>query len=843
MQEDKMTRSPGEPEPSLASDGCTPVLPAEWTAVMDESTDYSECTDYSDEDYEPNIDSESSDLSSCSRSAMLSNISPKKLKRNNDKDSVLTRIQQKGAVKAVNSQCQVSSSEIHASSSRESCPTEPDTSTPSDQGCVHVVPMPTSSKSWRYTKKQYCLYCEKPYSKISRHLQYVHHNEPDVAKAFSFDKKSKERRVRLRLLTTRGNFLHNALISSSGKGDLVARRRPQKLGSTQEFTHCIHCQGLYARKSLWRHIRNCPQNPKVDEPGNRKKMVQSLNCMARVPPDVSKAFWKTVMCQMKHDEVSAVIRNDKYILLFGEQMFNKLNPSSTKNDYIRQKMREVGRLLLEARRLTPIRSMEDFVLPSNFPHVIKSVRAVSGHCEETNTYRIPSLALKLGHSLSKIATSVECSAIITGRERLAEDARSFRVLQEHKWNESISAAAGTTLNEAKMNKPQVLPFTEDVKTLHSFLNTEMTKYQHALKDHSDVKTYASLCKLVLAKVILFNRRRGGEASRMKLESYVSRVKSPVHEDLASGLSDFEKKLCEHFQRVEIRGKRGRKVAVLLTPDMVNCMDLLVQHRDICQVPEENVHLFARPNALSSYRGSDVLREFGESCGARNPSALSSTKLRKQIATLSTVLNLKDNEMDQLASFLGHDIRIHRQYYRLPESTLQLAKMSKLLIAMERGTLSEFQGATLDEIVINPQDEIEDSNADTSSDEAESDDPQPSCSSRTPEPSPSESAQFSNPHDRGNKGMKRKHDLSLDQSHQHSTQTTGITQSKKKWSDNEVQAVEKHLMRFINSCQVPGKKDCVSCLLSEPDALKHRDWTALKYYVKNRIVALKRRQSL
>ncbi|XP_076857260.1 histone-lysine N-methyltransferase set-1-like [Brachyhypopomus gauderio] len=30
MQEDKMTRSPGEPEPSLPSDGCTPVPPAEW---------------------------------------------------------------------------------------------------------------------------------------------------------------------------------------------------------------------------------------------------------------------------------------------------------------------------------------------------------------------------------------------------------------------------------------------------------------------------------------------------------------------------------------------------------------------------------------------------------------------------------------------------------------------------------------------------------------------------------------------------------------------------------------------------------------------------------------------
>lgn len=149
-------------------------------------------------------------------------------------------------------------------------------------------------------------------------------------------------------------------------------------------------------------------------------------------------------------------------------------------------------------------------------------------------------------------------------------------------------------------------------------------------------------------------------------------------------------------------QRERTVPVLLTPEMVRCIDLLIQKREACQVLKENVHVFARPNALSTYRGSDVLREYAAACGARNPAALSSTKLRKQIATLSTVLNLKDNDMDQLANFLGHDIRIHKQFYRLPESTLQLAKISKLLIAMEKGALSKLQGVCLDDIVINPE---------------------------------------------------------------------------------------------------------------------------------------------
>lgn len=83
-------------------------------------------------------------------------------------------------------------------------------------------------------------------------------------------------------------------------------------------------------------------------------------------------------------------------------------------------------------------------------------------------------------------------------------------------------------------------------------------------------------------------------------------------------------------------------------------------------------------------------------------AFTSTRLRKHIATISQVLNLQENESDQLADFLGHDIRVDRQYYRLPQGTLQLAKMSKVLLAVEKGTLSQYKGQALDDIEIDPE---------------------------------------------------------------------------------------------------------------------------------------------
>ena len=70
-----------------------------------------------------------------------------------------------------------------------------------------------------------------------------------------------------------------------------------------------------------------------------------------------------------------------------------------------------------------------------------------------------------------------------------------------------------------------------------------------------------------------------------------------------------------------------------------------------------------------------------------------------MATLSNVLNLKETDLDQLARYLGHNIDVHREFYRLDMETLQVAKVSKVLLAMEQGRVGEFQGMSLNEINI------------------------------------------------------------------------------------------------------------------------------------------------
>lgn len=156
--------------------------------------------------------------------------------------------------------------------------------------------------------------------------------------------------------------------------------------------------------------------------------------------------------------------------------------------------------------------------------------------------------------------------------------------------------------------------------------------------------------------------------------------------------------------VEIRGKRGRKVPVILTPEMINAIDVLIKTRKTVGIADENPYVFARPTkrSLEPMRAWDCLKKLSTQCEPplSNPTNITSTRMRKYIATISQVLSLKETEVDWLARHLGHDIRVHRDFYRLHESTIEIAKVSKLLLTVDQGKTGKFAGKTLTEIDLN-----------------------------------------------------------------------------------------------------------------------------------------------
>lgn len=149
-----------------------------------------------------------------------------------------------------------------------------------------------------------------------------------------------------------------------------------------------------------------------------------------------------------------------------------------------------------------------------------------------------------------------------------------------------------------------------------------------------------------------------------------------------------------FSRVELTGKRGRTV---LTTNMQNALDILISNRDRCGIKADNPYVFAYSHSDNYLRGSDCVRAASIKCLAVHPERLRSTKLRKHVATLCQVLNMKKNELDLLAQFMGHNIAVHREFYRLPNDTLQMAHIAKIFLLLENGSLGDQHGKSLKDI--------------------------------------------------------------------------------------------------------------------------------------------------
>ncbi|XP_054863262.1 uncharacterized protein LOC111580683 isoform X2 [Amphiprion ocellaris] len=547
-----------------------------------------------------------------------------------------------------------------------------------------------------WDKKHYCFYCGKPNIKMARHLQRKHMDLKDVAYAFSFPSGSKERKVLLEQLRNKGDFKHNVKVLEKGKGELVTWKQPSEKASVQDYLPCSFCFGMFAKKDLWRHRASCKCKELYmkEDTKNTRGRVQS-HAARLLPIAASSNGCQDIINNMRQDDVSFHIRSDPLICRYGESLYARHGRMRSRHQYISQRMRELGRFTLAAKKMDKtVRGLEDLCAPSKFQLVVSVAKRLTEFSPGKNEYGKPSTAVRIGFCL-KGAVDVLIGQTLINDDDLAEKrAKKFLELLEKNWKNSVSVSAHQTIQEKRWNKQDDIPLTKNVMTLRDYLRMVEEKARGELMQQLSLAAYKALNEAVLAQVIVFNKRREGEASRLTLEAYKKASASPINEDIYETLSPLEKELSKSLTRIEVRGKRGRKVPVFFTDRMKESIDLLIKIRDEAGVPAENPYLFARPGVNTNIRGCDCLRKFAEESKAENPELLRSTKLRKQVATLCQLLDLSEQELEQVARFMGHDIRVHRDFYRQTDKTFQIAKISKLLFAMEQGTAT-LSGRNLD----------------------------------------------------------------------------------------------------------------------------------------------------
>ncbi|XP_071853109.1 uncharacterized protein [Apostichopus japonicus] len=676
---------------------------------------------------------------------------------------------------------------------------------------IHVKTT-SNSDGRKYNKKHVCFYCEISQAKLPRHLQSAHSDESAV-RDWMGETNITLKNAKLTKIRNLGNHINNCKVLEEGRGELLVKYRPVGSVDPAEFVPCPTCYGYLTRKFLWKHT--CPLQNKQSDAGKKKRGDRVRNGTMLLPsPSNLHSEVAELLSTLKNDNVSRVIKSDELILQFAKKENLKLGHDPEQQNYTRTKLREVARLLIDARVVSKDenQTLTELIHPAKYDIVVTAARNLAGFDSSTHTYKVPSLALKLGHSLKKCALIVKAEGLKSGDENAVNKSTQFHELCEMKWTEDISVHAHRTLTENKRNKAKALPLAEDVLCLTSYLK-ETSEVQRKLVKEGTCDSFTawkSLNELTLTQVMLFNRRRQGEISKMSVDDYNSRCLPESMDYIYDSLSDFEKELCRTFKRVEIVGKKGRTVPVLLTKEMEESMSLLLSSRENVGVSAENPYMF--PSTSDGHiRGSDCIRRYAVLCGATNPTFLRSTALRKQIATVSQVLNLKDNELDILAKFLGHDVRVHREFYRLPDSTLQVAKISKLLLSLENGRTSNLAGKSLDEIDIEKDEEIQEDESvnDSEEDEKVEEEDEQEPLNHVPHVTMPEQSPI--------------------------PATAKKTQCRRRpWSNEEVDIMKKAFRKEIAQNKLPGKA-AIEKVLEQYDCLRGRKWTNLKDFIRNRFL--------
>ena len=104
----------------------------------------------------------------------------------------------------------------------------------------------TSALTLGGTKKNYCKFCYKPQSKIARHIEQVHFNEPEVKPLLtSLKNECKERRRLQEKIRREGNFVHNQKVLTQKSGKIVPAKRLAMGVEAENYVPCKYCLNLH----------------------------------------------------------------------------------------------------------------------------------------------------------------------------------------------------------------------------------------------------------------------------------------------------------------------------------------------------------------------------------------------------------------------------------------------------------------------------------------------------------------------------------------------------------------------------------------------------------------------
>lgn len=687
-------------------------------------------------------------------------------------------------------------------------------------------------------------------------MQYASINDSDLK-----ERKRKRQEITDKL-RNRGNYLYNNSAANEEGKNIIPNRRDVREGknapnSPSGFVVCKNCLGTFKRTTFFKHLKNCDKSSVQPPLSGCKRRVICSKSLPILPNlhGASEELKTIILPHLRNDEISDIVRHDCLILSFGTKLFKKKKERRSRKA-ICSKMRDLATLLKIARSEYPeTATLEELLDPLKYENLIVCIKKMCGFNNETGDVEVTSIPARLRPSLLCCVDILYTQTILDKSSSTAEKDHKkkrlddFKLLLEANWQWEISSNAEKARKKKNMTKETILPLDEDIKVLMKKIHELEERYGENLKKDVTILNYENLCEVTIAHIIMLDRKRSGDVAEAELQYYVNRKHTEIPLSVLKCLTAEQQQAIDKLDIFQIPGKRVRAVPVLLTQKMRENIDTIIISREQLQIPNTNKYLFARPTTNEPFDGGKCLNRIKEKCTLQKPEMLTATGLRHHIATMSQVHSGRnDKYTEHLAGFMGHDLNIHAQNYRLPLDALQKGIVGSRLIEIEESYKSNDEiGSTVNSKEKNKTESdtglvteknVEDHTAAKNNSEENVD-------------IPVDQSENENEKGRDKSKRKQKKHYKSDTDTEESSfedkeeeirieleELTDSKQRRKKvhvrWTDEELDIVRKRFKNELSKKINPGKAKCTTVLKEEP-ILHRRTWMQLNTCVNNMYV--------
>jgi len=354
-------------------------------------------------------------------------------------------------------------------------------------------------------------------------------------------------------LRGKGDFYHNMAVLKTG-GELVLWRRPNAddVVTVEDYIPCKFCLSFIMRHDMWKHVKTCPL--KTQEAPEQDLIAQAnlILYSNKYCTGATRELKELILSGMLKDQVTEVVIKDQLICTYGSFLLQ--SSGIKRSNEISQRMRILARLVLRLRAELAEKSnsfLIDFIDVAYFDKFVTCTQDLGGFSLENNegetlsSFKTPSLPLKIGYSLQKCLTLLKGLAIKQKDLQLKTKAYDFSEVFDIEWKARIATVCHRTLDDNKFNKVVLLPITEDLLKVRSFLKEEIPIITNRLRVTKKTEDWRYLAELVGTRLTIFNRRRGNEVYQLLITKFSDRKKKKNAEidEIKNSLTPLEKRLA------------------------------------------------------------------------------------------------------------------------------------------------------------------------------------------------------------------------------------------------------------------------------------------------------------